>query len=320
VDLVKRPRRLRILPRLAALTRETRLSPDALVMPYFARAGRGERREIPSMPGHYQWPVARLAREARRGPRTVLLFGIPRRKDARGSDAYARGGVIQQAVRALKDADPGLTVITDVCLCEYTDHGHCGVLSRNGEVVDNDRTLELLGRIAVSHAEAGADLVAPSGMMDGAVHAIRAALDQAGFRNTPILSYAAKYASAFYGPFRQAAESAPAFGDRSAYQMDPANSDEALREIGLDLEEGADIVMVKPALAYLDVLRRAKERFHAPMAAYNVSGEYAMVAAAARQGWLDERRVALEILTSIRRAGADIIVTYWAKDASQWMT
>jgi porphobilinogen synthase len=318
VRIVKRLRRLRQLPRLAAMTRQTDVRPDDLIMPYFVRPGRNQARPIPSMPGQVQYSIDRLAREARGGPRAVMLFGIPPRKDALGRDAYARNGIVQQAIRALKDAD--LTVLTDVCLCEYTDHGHCGVLSRNGEVVDNDRTLELLGRIAVAQAEAGADVVAPSGMMDGAVRAIREALDAAGHARTPILSYAAKYASGFYGPFRDAAESTPRFGDRSAYQMDPANSDEALREIELDLEEGADVVMVKPALAYLDVLWRAKQRFGVPMAAYNVSGEYAMVKAAAAHGWLDERRIVLEILTAIRRAGADIILTYWARKARQWLS
>ena len=318
--IVKRPRRLRIHRRIAEMTRETRLTPEALVMPYFVRPGKNQRREIASMPGQYQMSVDRLVREARRGPRTVMLFGIPKKKDARGTDAYAKNGIIQQAVRALKEADPDLTVMTDVCLCEYTRHGHCGLLARNGEVVDNDRTLELLGRIAVTQVEAGADVVAPSGMMDGAVRAIREALDRAGHKQIPILSYAAKYASSFYGPFRHAVESSPQFGDRTTYQMDPANSDEAMREIELDLEEGADIVMVKPALAYLDVLSRAKQRFGVPMAAFNVSGEFAMVKAAGARGWIDEQKIALEILTSIRRAGADIILTYWAKDASIWLT
>lgn len=309
-------RNLRRSAGLRRLVRETELLPEDFVMPYFVRPGRGVRAPIPSMPGQYQLSIDELVREARglarAGVGSVILFGIPPRKDPRGSGAWARRGIVQQAVRALKDALPDLVVITDVCLCEYTDHGHCGVL-RNAEV-DNDATLPLLVRVAASHAEAGADVVAPSGMMDGAVGALRRALPK-----TPILAYAAKYASSFYGPFRQAAESAPRFGDRSGYQMDPANAEEALREIDLDIREGADIIMVKPALAYLDILRRAKEKFGWPTAAYNVSGEYAMVRAAGERGWIDEKKAVLEILTSIKRSGADFILTYFAKEAAQWI-
>lgn len=309
-------RNLRKSPGLRRLVRETELGPEDLVMPYFVRPGKGVRSPIPSMPGQHQLSIDELVREARALVRTgvgsVILFGIPARKDPRGSGAWARGGIVQQAVRALKDALPDLVVITDVCLCEYTDHGHCGVL-RDGDV-DNDATLPLLARIAASQVEAGADVVAPSGMMDGAVAALRRALPR-----TPILAYAAKYASAFYGPFRQAAESAPRFGDRAGYQMDPANAEEALREIDLDIREGADIIMVKPALAYLDVLRRAKEKFGWPTAAYNVSGEYAMIRAAGERGWIDEKKVVLEVLTSIKRSGADFILTYFAREAAEWI-
>jgi porphobilinogen synthase len=316
-----RLRRLRRTEALRRLVRETHLQADHLVLPLFVRPGEGVRHPIPSMPGHFQLSVDELVRECREaadlGVPAVLLFGIPSGKDAVGSEAYALDGIIQRAVRALKAALPGLLVITDVCLCEYTSHGHCGVLK--DDEVDNDATLELLARMAVSHARAGADLVAPSDMMDGRVGAIRRALDEAGFERTPIMAYSAKYASAFYGPFREAAESAPQFGDRRGYQMDPANADEALHEVELDLEEGADIIMVKPALAYLDVIWRVKKEFGVPVAAYNVSGEFAMVKAAARAGWLDERRVALEVLTAIRRAGADILITYFAKDAARWL-
>jgi porphobilinogen synthase len=312
-----RLRNLRKTPALRNLVRETEIAPGDLVMPYFVRPGKGIRRPIPSMPGQFQLSIDQLAVEARRLSKTgvgaLILFGIPPRKDSRGSGAWARNGIVQQAVRAVKDAVPSLAVVTDVCLCEYTDHGHCGVL--RGREVDNDRTLPLLQKTALSHAEAGADVVAPSGMMDGAVRAIRDVLP-----HTPILSYAAKYASAFYGPFREAAESAPRFGDRAAYQMDPANSDEAIREIGLDIREGADIIMVKPALAYLDILRRARAECGCPLAAYNVSGEYAMVRAAGERGWIDEKRAVLEILTSIKRSGADFIVTYFAREAAEWIT
>jgi len=324
----KRFRRLRRGEALRRLVAETRLDPRDFVYPLFVTHGRGVRDEIASMPGQYQLSIDQLAAEAHElrelNVPAVLLFGLPASKDARGSEAYASDGIVQDAVRALKDADPGLCVITDVCLCEYTDHGHCGVLSPSkggiltgaGEV-DNDATLELLARTAVSHAEAGADMVAPSDMMDGHTAALRAALDASGLEMTPIMAYAAKYASAFYGPFRVAAESAPAFGDRRGYQMDPPNVREALREIEAEIEEGADIVMVKPALAYLDVLSQARQRFDLPFAAYNVSGEYAMVKAAAQNGWLDENQVTLEVLTAIKRAGADIIITYFAKDAAR---
>ena len=315
--LKRRPRRLRASPGLRALVRETDLRRSDFIVPLFVRSGSEERRPIASMPGQYQYSIRRLAAEAKeiagRGLRAVLLFGIPAAKDPKGTGAYARDGIIPRAVKAVKDAAPGLIVITDVCLCEYTDHGHCGLVRRRGKSwrIENDATLPLLARTAQAHAAAGADIVAPSGMMDGAVAAIRAAVEE-----TPILSYAAKYASAFYGPFRDAAESAPQFGDRSTYQMDPANGDEAMREIALDLEEGADAIMVKPALAYLDILRRARDQFDAPLAAYNVSGEYAMVKAAGQMGWIDERKAALEVLTGIRRAGADLLVSYHARDVS----
>ena len=320
-----RMRRLRRSPVLRRMVRETRLSPDDLVLPLFVRPGRGVRRPIQSMPGCFQLSVDCLLEECREaaslGVPAVILFGIPSVKDPVGSEAVAADGIVQTALRALRSADLDLVLITDVCLCEYTDHGHCGLLreAEGTREVDNDATLEVLARMAVSHAAAGADIVAPSDMMDGRVGAIRRALDEAGFQQVPILSYAAKFASNFYGPFREAAGSAPAFGDRRSYQMDPANAREALREIELDIAEGADIVMVKPALAYLDVLRRARERFDVPLAAYNVSGEYAMLKAAAERGWLDERPVALEILTAIKRAGADLIFTYWAKDVARWI-
>jgi porphobilinogen synthase len=304
---------------LRALVRETRVDPGDLVLPLFVVPGREVARPVGSMPGVFQLSVDRVVREAKEamdlGIAAVILFGIPSRKDPLGSEAYDDDGVVPRAVRAIREAVPDLVVITDVCLCEYTDHGHCGVLA--GQEVDNDRTLELLAREAVCHARAGAHVVAPSDMMDGRVGAIRRALDAEGFERVAILSYAAKYASAFYGPFREAAESAPKFGDRRGYQMDPANGDEALREVALDLEEGADIVMVKPALAYLDIVRRVKERFGVPVAAYNVSGEYAMLQAAAERGWIDGERVLVEILTSIRRAGADFILTYSAKEAAR---
>ncbi len=322
-----RGRRLRQTPALRRMVRETRLSADDLIMPLFVRPGRGVRKEIASMPGNYQMSVDAASEEAAEiadlGVPAVILFGIPESKDAVGSRGYAADGVVQQAVRAIKQAAPELVVITDVCLCEYTDHGHCGVLSKNplsGALdVDNDRTLSLLQEMAVSHAQAGADMVAPSDMMDGRVGAIRRALDQAGFHRVSIMAYSAKYASGFYGPFRDAAESPPQFGDRRSYQMDPANGDEALREVRLDIEEGADIVMVKPALAYMDLIRRVKQAFGFPVAAYNVSGEFSMVKAAAANGWLDEKTIALEILTGLKRAGADLILTYWAKDAARWL-
>jgi porphobilinogen synthase len=316
----QRLRRLRGNAILRDLVRETRLEVGDLVYPMFVVHGRNVARPIGSMPGVCQLSVDRAVAEAREvrglGIPGIVLFGIPARKDPVGSEAYDPSGVIPEAVRAIREAVPDLLVLTDVCLCEYTDHGHCGVL--RGEEVDNDRTLDLLARAAVCHAKAGAHVVAPSDMMDGRVRAIRQALDREGFETTPILSYAAKYASGFYGPFREAVGSTPQFGDRRGYQMDPANGDEALREIALDLEEGADIIMVKPALAYLDVIRRARERFPGvPIAAYNVSGEYAMLKAAEERGWLDGPRVTIEILTAIRRAGADFILTYSAKDAAR---
>jgi porphobilinogen synthase len=301
------------------MVRETTLQVDDLVMPLFVVPGRGIRREIPPMPGNYQLSVDQLTREVKeiaalRIP-AVLLFGIPERKDAHGSQAYAKDGIIQQAVRAIKDSVSDLLVITDTCLCEYTSHGHCGVVEEG--VVKNDPSLELLAKTAVAQAEAGADIVAPSDMMDGRVGAIREALNSSGFEEVAIMSYAAKYASGFYGPFRVAAESSPQLGDRRGYQMDPANAVEALREVAMDLEEGADIIMVKPALAYLDILWRVRTEFDVPVAAYNVSGEFAMVKAAARLGWLEEDRVMWEILTAIKRAGADLILTYFAKDAAR---
>ena len=316
---VRRPRRLRRSETIRRMVRETILRVDNLIMPLFVVHGRGIRREIPPMPGNYQLSVDQLIREAKeiaalRIP-AVLLFGIPERKDAHGSEAYAKDGIIQQAVRAIKDSVSDLLVITDTCLCEYTSHGHCGVVEEG--VVKNDPTLDLLAKSAVAQAEAGADIVAPSDMMDGRVGAIREALDSSGFEEVAIMSYAAKYASGFYGPFRVAAESAPQFGDRQSYQMDPANAAEALREVAMDLEEGADIIMVKPALAYLDILWRVRTEFDVPVAAYNVSGEFAMVKAAAGLGWLEEERVMWEILTAIKRAGADLILTYFAKDAAR---
>jgi porphobilinogen synthase len=319
----RRPRRWRRTAALRELVRETTLEPSDFVYPLFVVPGDGVRRPVSSMPGVDQLSVDALAGEARElaalGVKAVLLFGIPSAKDPHGLESFAEDGVVQAAIRALKDADPELVVLTDVCLCEYTDHGHCGLLDEGGYVL-NDETLETLGRIAVSHAEAGADVVAPSGMLDGMVGAIRSALDAEGHSGVAILSYAVKYASAFYGPFREAAEGAPAFGDRRSHQMDPANAREALREVALDVEEGADALMVKPALGYLDVVRAVRDRFgELPLAAYNVSGEYAMVKAAAANGWLDERAAVLEVLTSIRRAGADLVVTYHAKDAAAWL-
>jgi porphobilinogen synthase len=323
---LQRPRRLRHHPLLRELVRETTLSVADLIYPLFVRPGRGVKKEIASMPGNYQLSVDRLVDEAGAaldlGVRAFILFGIPAHKDATGSSAIDDDGIVQQALRALRGAlgDRAL-LVTDECFCEYTDHGHCGVLSEaTGRLdLDNDATLPLLAAQCVSHARAGADVVAPSGMLDGMVGAIRAGLDAAGFSHLPIMSYSAKYASGFYGPFRDAAESPPQFGDRSSYQMDPGNGDEALREVALDLAEGADVVMVKPALAYLDIIRRVKERFGVPVAAYNVSGEFAMVKSAAAKGWIDERRVTLEILTSIRRAGADMILTYFAPEVARWL-
>jgi len=311
-----RLRRLRATPALRAMRRETTLAASNLVAPLFVCHGTGVKRPVASMPGHFQLSVDELMREgeaiARDGIGGVILFGIPAAKDAEGREAYNENGIVPTALRALKKAVPDLLLWADVCLCEYTSHGHCGVL--NGDKVDNDKTLPLLARAATAYASAGADLIAPSDMMDGRVAAIRRALDAGGFPDTPIVSYAAKYASAFYGPFREAAESTPQFGDRRGYQMDPANAAEALREVALDLEEGADMVMVKPALPYLDVIRRVKEQFQVPVAAYNVSGEYAMIKAAAQNGWIDGERAALETLVSIRRAGADVILTYFARE------
>jgi porphobilinogen synthase len=319
----QRFRRLRRTEAIRSLVRETRLSPESFVYPLFVVPGEGVREEIVSMPGQYHLSVDQLDREAQElrslGIPAVMLFGLPSAKDEVGSEAYATDGIAARAVRALKDSSPELVVITDVCLCEYTSHGHCGIVTAAGEV-DNDATLPLLARAAVSHVEAGADMVAPSDMMDGRVAAIRAALDDSGFGGTPIMAYSAKQASAFYGPFRVAAESAPQFGDRRGYQMDAGNSREAMREIEADIAEGADIVMVKPALPNLDLIARARDRFDVPLAAYNVSGEYAMVKAAAAAGYLDEQRAILEILTGIARAGADIIITYHAKEAAKWVS
>ncbi len=319
---LQRPRRRRRTAALRRLAREHALAPDDLIAPLFVVHGSGVAREVPSMPGVFQLSVdAMLDREVDRlralGIGAVILFGIPARKDEIGSENFAPDGIVQRALRRLRERHPDLLLVTDVCCCEYTSHGHCGVVKDGA--VDNDATLELLGRVAKSHAAAGADVVAPSGMMDGMVRAIRTALDGAGYRDCAILSYAVKYASAFYGPFREAAESAPAFGDRRQYQMDPANLREALLEAALDEAEGADFLMVKPALAYLDVVRAVRERTALPLVAYNVSGEYAMVKAAARQGWLDERRVVLEALIGMRRAGADAIITYHAADAAAWL-
>ena len=316
-----RPRRLRQSAALRKLVCETRLSVEQLVLPLFVRAGKKLRREIKAMPGVFQFSPDELLREAARihalGVPAVLLFGIPDQKDARASGAFAKNGIVQQAVRLLKKELPSLLVITDVCLCEYMEHGHCGIVA-HGKIL-NDPTLKILAQTALSHAEAGADIVAPSDMMDGRVRAIREILDKKGFTDTPIMSYAAKFASAFYGPFREAAESAPKFGDRRTYQMDAANANEALREVALDIQEGADIVMVKPALAYLDILQRVKTEFGLPTAAYAVSGEHAMIKAAAAKGWIDERAVTLESLLAMRRAGADILITYAAADVAGWL-
>ena len=318
---IRRPRRLRGSEALRRMARETTLDVDDLIYPAFVCHGEGVRRAIPAMPGIAQLSVDVLVEEASaafaEGIPVMLLFGLPRAKDEVGSEAYDDAGIVQAATRALKEAVPGLLVVTDLCLCEYTSHGHCGVL-RNG-TVDNDQTLPLLARTALAQARSGADIIAPSDMMDGRVGAIRQALDDHGFSDTPIMAYSAKYASAFYGPFREAADSAPQIGDRRGYQMDPANAREAIEELTLDLAEGADILMVKPALLYLDVIREARHRFTQPIAAYNVSGEYSMLKAAAQNGWLDERRAVLETLTSIKRAGADIIITYHARDVARWL-
>jgi porphobilinogen synthase len=316
-----RLRRLRSNENIRRLVRESHVTVDDLIYPMFVIYGDSVRNPVSSMPGIFQLSIENLLIEVKEvvdlGILAIILFGIPETKDELGSSAYAEDGIIQRAVQKIKSAYPELLVITDVCLCEYTDHGHCGPV-KNG-CVDNDRTLDLIAKSALSHAQAGADMVAPSVMMDGQVNAIRTVLDSYSFQDIPIMAYSAKYASAFYGPFRDAAESAPRYGDRKGYQMDPPNSSEALREVSLDIEEGADIVMVKPALPYLDIIKMTKERFGYPVAAYNVSGEYSMVKAAAKMGWVDEKRIAMEILTSIRRAGADMILTYFAKDAVRWI-
>ena len=316
-----RLRRTRQNEKLRSLVRETHLAVDQLIYPLFIAEDISEPHEVSSMPGIMQWPLEYLGREAERianlGIPAVLLFGIPTEKDEVGSQAYDSKGIIQQAIRRLKAETPDLLVITDVCLCEYTSHGHCGVI-HNG-YVQNDESLDLLASMALSHVEAGADLVAPSDMMDGRVGAIRSTLDEHGFSSTPIMAYSAKFASGFYGPFREAAGSTPQFGDRRAYQMDPANAREALREVDLDIAEGADIVMVKPAMAYMDVIRQVRDRCNLPIAAYNVSGEFSMIKAAAQNGWIDERRVTMEVLTGIRRAGADMIITYFAPDVAGWL-
>ena len=325
MKLTHRPRRLRRTARLREMVAETSLAPTDLVMPLFVRPGKGERRPVASMPGVCQLSVDEAAAEAadveRVGVPAVILFGIPESKDAVGSEGYSDDGIVQQAVRAIKERVPELCVITDVCLCEYTDHGHCGVIGETAgrRDVANDPTVELLARMALSHARAGADIVAPSDMMDGRVGAIREALDGDGFSYVAILAYSVKFASAFYGPFRDAAESPPQFGDRRSYQMDFANGDEALREAELDLDEGADMIMVKPAMVYLDLVLRIKEALGVPVAVYNVSGEYAMVKAAAANGWIDEKAVVLETLTAFKRAGADLILTYFAEDAARWL-
>ena len=316
--MIIRPRRLRRTPAIRDMVRETALSVKDFIAPLFVKYGQGEKEPISTMPGQYHFSVDTIVKEAEElwalGIPSVILFGLPDKKDAEGSRSWAEDGIVQQAVSAIKDRLPEMVVITDVCLCEYTDHGHCGVI-KDGKV-DNDATLELLARQAVSHAKAGVDFVAPSDMMDGRVAAIRNALDAENFQDIGTLSYAVKYASAFYGPFREAADSAPQFGDRSGYQMDPANAIEALKEAELDMEEGADIIMVKPAMPYLDIVRRVRELSLIPVAAYNVSGEYAMVKAAGMKGWIDEKKVMMEMLTSIKRAGADLILTYFAKEAA----
>jgi porphobilinogen synthase len=314
-----RPRRLRQSDAFRRMVRETTLAVDDLILPLFAVGGKNVRNPIPSMPGHFQLSLDELVRTCREafelGIPAVILFGIPETKDPLGTQAYAASGIVQRAVKAVKNALPELAVITDVCLCQYTDHGHCGCV--NGAVVDNDATLDLIARTALSHAKAGADMVAPSDMMDGRVAEIRETLDENNFSHIPIMAYSAKYCSAYYGPFRAAADSAPKFGDRRTYQMDPANALEAIREVSMDVEEGADIVMVKPALAYLDIICRVREEFDLPVAAYNVSGEFAMIKAAEQMGWLDGPRVMMETLTAIKRAGADLILTYFAMDAAR---
>ncbi|PUU88946.1 porphobilinogen synthase [Halanaerobium sp.] len=321
MDLNRRPRRLRSSKNIRDLVRETNLSAADFVKPLFVVNGKNIREEISSMPDNYHLSLDQLQKEVERlldlGIKAIILFGLPKYKDAEGSSAWQQNGIVQKAVRQLKKEFPELLVITDLCLCQYTDHGHCGILENSK--IKNDATLSRLAKIALSHAEAGADMIAPSDMMDGRVAKIRQTLDENEFKEIGIMAYSAKYHSSFYGPFRDAAHSAPGQGDRSSYQMDAANSDEALREIELDVKEGADIIMVKPALSYLDIIQKASDNFNLPLAAYNVSGEYAMVKAAAEKGWIDEKSVALEILTSIKRAGADIIITYWADNAVQWL-
>jgi porphobilinogen synthase len=316
-----RPRRLRLNPTLRSMVRETVLTKDGLIYPVFVAPGKGVRNEISAMPGQYQLSTDTLLAEVEEmlkvGVRSTILFGLPESKDECGSGAFHEHGIVQQAIRAIKSRYPEMYVVTDVCMCEYTSHGHCGMIK--GDTVDNDPTLDLLAKTALSHAEAGADMVAPSDMMDGRVAAIRSALDQGGFQDVPVMSYAVKYASAYYGPFRVAADSAPAFGDRRSYQMDPGNAREALREAEQDVLEGADILMVKPALAYMDIIHRVRENFDLPVACYNVSGEYAMVKAAAANGWIDERRTVMETMLGFKRAGADIILTYHAKDVARWL-
>ncbi|MEW9122173.1 MAG: porphobilinogen synthase [Thermotaleaceae bacterium] len=321
MTLLNRPRRLRVNGAIRSLVRETILTVDDFIYPLFVIEGEKIKEEISSMPGNYHFSVDMLKDEIREisdlGIKGVLIFGLPDHKDSCGSQAYNENGIVQQAVRKIKEINPELLVITDVCMCQYTDHGHCGIVENN--YVVNDASVDILSKIALSHAKAGADIVAPSDMMDGRIAAIRHALDENGLTEVSILSYSAKYASAFYGPFRAAANSTPQFGDRKTYQMDPSNSDEALREIELDITEGADMIMVKPALAYLDIIQRAKDHFNIPLAAYNVSGEYAMIKAAAEKGYIDEKKTVLEMLTAFKRAGADIIITYCAKDAVKWM-
>lgn len=321
MDILYRPRRLRQNDAIRALVRETELNVHDLIYPIFVMHGMNTQEGIQSMPGIYRYSIDRLMEEVedivKLGIPGILIFGLPEHKDAVGSEAYADDGIVQEAVKAIKGRFPSLLVITDVCLCEYTDHGHCGIV-KDG-IVDNDASAELIARTALSHARAGADIVAPSDMMDGRIGAVRKALDQNGYQHISIMAYSAKYASAFYGPFREAAQSAPQFGDRRSYQMDPANAREALREVKLDIQEGADVVMVKPALSYLDIIHAVRQRFDVPLAAYNVSGEYAMIKAASANGWMDEHNAALEALTSIKRAGADIIITYFAKDVAKWL-
>jgi porphobilinogen synthase len=320
--MIIRPRRLRRTSTIRRMVKETCIRVDDLIFPLFVKHGKGEREPIPSMVGHYQLSVDELVKEAEEvwslGIPGIILFGLPRVKDKLGSEAYARDGIVQKAVAAVKERVPELVVLTDVCLCQYTDHGHCGIIE-DGRI-DNDATLDILSRVAISHAEAGTDFVSPSDMMDGRVRAIRETLERDGFKDTGILAYAVKYASSFYGPFREAADSKPQFGDRKSYQMDPANAREAIKEALLDIEEGADIIMVKPALPYLDIIHQVRSRIHLPVAAYNVSGEYAMIKAADQRGWIDGEEVMMEMLLSIRRAGADLILTYFAKDVAKILT